>query len=364
MKISVGSLIVLVIISSSVSVYAELEPFNGEAGFCGFKNTLGKVVVPAKKYSYCGELNEGLAYIAVYGNSSNDKYRLYQGFVDNKGDIVIPTEHLVGAGVRGFSDGLVAVYKPYKPIKAIEYFSENEGYFGYMDKKRELVIPYKYTYADNFVKGFAVVGTKNILSEELKYGVIDKNDRILVPIQYDYVSSYDDGMFMYGEKNHWNNETIFGFIDSEGKVKIKAQWNELSHFSEGLAVARIGSVGFINKDGEYVIKPKYSYAYPFSEGLAVVKIDSGKDGKWGVINKAGSYVVSPKYDYVVPGIRSESLIDNGYSGDIKYKNGKVEFFSLIDKSRGEKGKLMRYTVDSNGQVINKKIFSSIDSYYE
>lgn len=114
----------------------------------GFVDTTGKEVIKCK-YQSVGEFKEGLLQVRL-----NDKW----GYVYVKGRTIIKHQF---EGTRGFSDELAIVTK-------------REGfdlyYHGFIDKLGNIVIPFKYTKAEDFKDGFAKV----MLDKRWIY--IDKND--------------------------------------------------------------------------------------------------------------------------------------------------------------------------------------------
>lgn len=298
-----------------VSAAAELKPFYEELAdewHCGYKNDMGEIVVPMKKYDECGEFSDGLAYIGMVAKpiigseSDGDKY--LQGFIDQTGFLVIPIEHEVVEGVypeyKDFSEGLVVVYR--------------NGKYGYMNKQRELVIPYRYQYAGEFKDGLALV------SQYDKNGIIDRSGNTVIPIKFHSLTNYSEGLAVYSEKNHWNDEYSYGYLDKKGNVSIKAKWNEASIFSEGLAAVRVGD---------------------------------DETGKWGIIDKTGNFIVKPEYDEPNIQIYTDAFsIDDGY-----YKKGRINMYKYTDASDPYKSSITQYTLDRQGNIIKKKFYSNWDS---
>ncbi|WP_352339600.1 WG repeat-containing protein [Psychrobacter sp. 16-MNA-CIBAN-0192] len=362
MKKSMNGLAVLIGLSLSLPVLADLKPFYTDEGVCSFKNSLGEVVVPAKNYLSCGEFSEGLTHIGVVRDHFDGTYNHYQGFIDRSGNTVIPTDHIVSESgaygetdFRDFHNGLVAVFKS-KP--------NAEGIYGYMNKQRELIVPYEYDSADDFKDGLAVVSKNRGLNDNPRSGVIDRTGRLVIPLKYESLWGYAEGMFIYGEKSHWGDDLIYGFLDKKGDVKVKAKWNDILPFSEGLATVNIGDWGFVDKSGNYAITPKYSDAYSFSEGLAFVRVGNEDDGKWGVINKQGNYIIAPQYDFIDPFSFSECC-DSGtddFAG--AYKNGNAYVYDFMNKKKGKYGPIVRHTIDSKGNVIGKKLFADWNALYD
>lgn len=298
---------------------AGLQPFYEESAnewHCGYKNNTGEIIVPIKKYEDCGGFSDGLAYVGMISKplveDEHVNYKYLQGFIDETGSLVIPLEHEVVDGVlntdyKNFSEGLVAVYRNSK--------------YGYMNKQRELVIPYKYQEANEFKDGLAIVIQNN------KYGAIDQSGKTVVPIKFDYLSDYSEELALYTEKNHWNDDYRYGYVDKQGNISIKAKWNR---------------------------------AAVFSEGLAAVKVGDYDSGKWGIIDKTGNFIVKPQYhEAAIQTYTDAYYLDDGY-----YKEGRMSMYKYTDASHTHESSVIRYIFNRQGKVINEKFYDSWDAIIE
>ncbi len=303
------ALTISAISANSMAALQKFETSGDSETLCGYKNAQGRVVVPAK-YQHCGDFYDGRAYVSVMkivkakGLDDYDDYIYLQGYIDEAGKLIIPTEHEAVVGeysvikYRNFSDGLVAVYK--------------NGKYGYLDKNGKLVIPYSYESAGNFNGGVAAV------SKNGKFGVINKANKLIVPFKFNWLEDYSEGLAAYKTTSLYD-EGKFGFIDPTGKIVIPARWNEV---------------------------------YPFSEGLAAVSA-GGKNSKWGIIDKTGKVIVVPTYDTVFVQYTADAIPE----GDGIYKNGKLDVYRLNNQTKdgGYKG-ITRYTLNRSGKVMTKKTF--------
>ena len=154
--------------------------------------------------------------------------------------------------------------------------------YGYQDKRKKIVIPGRYKYADEvFHEGLAVVEYND------KFGYIDKNGDGVIATQYEKAYSFSGGVALvydYGQ---------YGYIDKKGDVAIPFQFKNAGTMSEGLAwVNKDGKYGYIDTSGRLAIDYQYDEAGAFYDGLAVAK----KDGKWGFIDKNGTPVIDFQYE--------------------------------------------------------------------
>lgn len=289
-------------------------------GKYGFIDKTGKEIIPTK-YDWAGDFNEGLARVAL-----DDK----AGYIDKKGKVAIPLKYeWAGDFSEGFArvvlnDKFGYIDETGKEIIPTKYewagdFSEDLAAtnIGYINQKGEVVIPYKnleIQEAWDFSEGLAQVEIRG------QNGFIDKNGKLVIPAIYS--SMYDElgfwidkeegfgfyeelfyGWRKYGDRSFKeglahvrNQDWEWGYIDKSGKTVISfgsshfgSGWD--GDFSEGLAIARLngenGELGYINKIGKEVISYKYDYAYDFSEGLASVELN----GKYGYIDKTGKEII-------------------------------------------------------------------------
>lgn len=316
---SIVSLSFLGLLYSS-SALAELKPFYEESNngwHCGYKNDIGEIVVPIKKYEDCGEFSDGLAYVGMIAKplvqNDNGGHKHLQGFIDQTGRLVIPIEHeavedLVGTNYESFSEGLVVVYR--------------NGKYGYMNKQRELVIPYRYEHASWFKDGLATV------TQYGKYGAINQLGDTVIPLKFDYLGNYSEGLAIYSEKNHWNDESSYGYVDKKGDISIKASWSDANSFSEGLAAVMVGGYG---------------------------------SRKWGVIDKTGVFVVKPEYDEIIIQPDNDVDTDVGFVADGYYRQGIINMYKYTDASNPYESSVTRYILNRQGDVIGKKFYSDRES---
>lgn len=308
---------------------------------------LAKAVV---NYDEVCDFHEGLA--RVY---KGDKY----GFIDKMGNEVIPCvyEQLMEADPN-FHDGLALVHQGEKYFfinkegkEAFPYnydtglnFSDGlalvwkDRKCGYIDTKGNEVIALtdKY-YGTSFHDGLAAVR-----NDEGKYGFIDKKGELVIPMSFDVDEGGETSEFHEGYAVVCKNEK-YGYIDKSGKEAIPCNYSAAFNFSEGMAlVIKEGKFGFIDVNGKEIIPCEYSYANHFSEGIAVVQ----KDGKDQFIDKTGKVVLDNSYSGI-------SKFQEGFS--VVYKEGeKNEYFTQY----------VHGFIDKNGKEVIPCIYNTCNLFSE
>ncbi len=308
-----------------------LNEFTGEAGKKGFKNTSGKIIIPAI-YDKVASFNEGRAMV-----SKNNLF----GYVDEKGNEIVPIQyqdvdlwfyHGV-ALVKKYnqwglvdSNGNTLVSPQYDEISPSNLFREHVKWltvqkkdkYGLIDERGKLILPLNYEAIENYADSFFYVrqnGKVSLLDRQLKtllpftyehidyetfiqknkasvklngkWGYIDNNGREILAVKYDNLYGFSEGLFAV-ELDH-----KVGFVDLKGNVVIPLQYERAQAFSEGLAAVRKnGKFGFIDKTGKKIIDFNYSFVYSFSQGLAAIE----KNNKWGYIDRKGNLVIPCIYD--------------------------------------------------------------------
>lgn len=229
---------------------------------CGYIDTKGNEVIALTDKYYGSSFHDGLAAV----RNDEGKY----GFIDKKGELVIPMSFDTDEGGEAseFHEGYAVVCK-------------NEKY-GYIDKSGKEVIPCNYSAAFNFSEGMAVV------MKEGKFGFIDANGKEIIPCEYSYANHFSEGIAVVQKDGKYQ------FIDKTGKVVLDNSYSGISNFQEGFSVVyKEGEKneyftqyvhGFIDKNGKEVIPCTYNTCNQFSEGLAVVE----KDGIYGFVDKKGN----------------------------------------------------------------------------
>lgn len=163
--------------------------------------------------------------------------------VDIKGDEIAKLEESIVCVNSYFSDGLLL-------------FKNQESKYGYMDNNGKIVIPAKFTYAQPFNEGVAVVSDTEDDKPAKEYFIIGTNGKTVAELKFDNldmsVPVFFDGVLVCGNR----------VIGKDGKLLFRtpSKWDYVSPYNGGYAnYQEEGSFGITDKKGEVVIKAKYDY---------------------------------------------------------------------------------------------------------
>jgi WG containing repeat/TonB C terminal len=162
------------------------------------------------------------------------------------------------------------------------HFLDSSSAFGYMDKTGKLVIQPRFSLAQNFKDGVAIVGIKKSNSSDqslnaFSYGLINKMGQFLVEPQYSYIEPFNEGLAVIRLKD--TAQTKLGLINTQGKLVVAPHYSSISSFSEGLARVSettfdsagqplLEQYGYIDKTGKVVIPLLFKSASMFINGHA------------------------------------------------------------------------------------------------
>lgn len=327
-------------------------------GKYGFLDKKGQEVIPFI-YGAASGFSEGLSAVEKDG-----KY----GFINKKGETIIPfmfdyAETFNGeATIASKNDKNVIINKEGKVVKEFssgqfQGFSEgmalyenDEGKYGFVDEKGNLVIPCSY-YAVNWLFGVFVDGYASVYKEDVgKFGIIDKSGKTILPFKFEVGNGgieYSEGLFCAYEKDK------AGYYDTNGKCVIPSKFDEAAPFSEGLAAVKQGDLwGFIDKTGKMVINPLFDEVRSFSDGLAVVK----KNDRYGIVDKNGKSTFTSD-ELKTVNIQNRKSIENNeeryeeeYGADLEYEeesnNKQVDISPILYECQNEITAIQREIEDA------------------
>jgi hypothetical protein len=309
-----------------------------KSGKYGYVDKKGKVVLePKYEDVFC--FSEGLAGVVV-----NKKI----GFIDKKGNMVIEPKY---DEAELFHNGIaaVAVNKKWGYIdKTGKYIFEPQ--FDYVSSFRDDGVTSArsgstWSIIDN--KGSKLFSVDKDLSgyneglatleEDGKYGFIDKKGNWVIKPALEKFTRFIEGVAVVAINNK------YGVIDKQGNFIVKPIYNQIDDFKEGLAHFEYfdskgdGYNGFLNTKGEIAIKPEFAHAWmEFSGGIVPVALTQKDywDTTWTYIDKTGKPVSPNKFTYrALSGNKAVGTIFKSAAGTAhNYKNGR--FIGVLNNKIG------------------------------
>lgn len=266
-----------------------------------------------------------------------------------------------------FCEGLAAV-------------KNTEGLCGYIDYSGEVVIPYQFRYAFNFIKD----GIARYIGMDKSRGYIDKEGNILFSF-YDKiytVSDFSEGYVIVSNIiSQIPFDVRFGVYNTLGEECISPMYHDLGAMTYNrLRFAKKNNkFGYINEYDVEIIPFVYDGATDFSEGVAGVYLN----GKGGYIDSLNNVIIPFDYQLISPfkdGIAIVANIESVYETTVFYHRGiidnkgtvilPVEYDRVltldnriftIRKDLGDKKDLWKY-IDRQGNELFEKGFKEANEF--
>jgi Protein of unknown function (DUF3298)./KWG Leptospira. len=257
----------------------------------GYLDREGNEAVPLK-YEYVGDYNNGKAVVKI----SDNQYAL----IGLNGQILKIYRY---AFVGEIGDGLLA------------FKQSDDGKFGYMDVDGNIVIQPKYTAAQSFSKGRAIVNISESYSNG--YGLIDEKGNYIMMPQYNDINLLGDNRVAVGraiDKDQPYLGSKFAIADTDGKFLTDFIYNGVLNYKDGFASAFNDKYTFfIDKNG------KVAKNLPMVSGSGTLYfegdlIKADVDHRVSYLDKVGNIVW--KQDTIIP------LNNQYFVKEEKYKSNK------------------------------------------
>lgn len=217
--------------------------------------------------------------------------------------------------IAAITVSIIALIPKKYEVKLFHYgmaVAEQNGKYGYINKKGSFVIYPQYDYAYAF-------GDNGLASVEINglYGYINKKGKFEIPLQFDWAGEFCDGLAPVVSNKK------YGYINKKGDFVIYPQYDYAAQFTEyGLAAVRVDKKwGYINKKGQYALGAlRFDGAGSFMRGRASVKTN----GKYGYIDKTGNFVIPPIYDYATAFHNNNIATVSKYNDDGNWKTYNID----------------------------------------
>jgi hypothetical protein len=178
--------------------------------------------------------------------------------------------------VHVFSDGLAAIKKKEK--------------FGFIDNKGNLVIPCIYDAVLDFTENKCGVANLNTIGDSTFYewNFIDRSGKKIMNLTFDEVHEFKSNLACATLKGKT------GWIDNKGKFVFGNDFEECKSFKNNFAsFKKNGAWGLINRIGKIVIEPTFYSLGEFNNGL--IPFSLGPDHSTGYLDSVGNIQIKPFY---------------------------------------------------------------------
>jgi hypothetical protein len=232
-------------------------------GKWGYIDRAGRVAI-APRFERAERFSEGLAAVVLDGQ---------HGYVDPAGAMaLIPEQGPAGPVHRPFKDGLAAVRR--------------ESGVGFIDRSGKLVIPARFTSAEDFSEGLAFA------CGGVGCGYIDRTGRGVLGPGFLGGTPFRGGIaaVWIGKADMMTKRYV---LYDRDRGRLTGDWENVGSFSESLVAVRSqGRWGYVDRAGRGVIRPRFSGAGEFSEGLAPV---SEQTWVCGYTDRSGTLVIPARF---------------------------------------------------------------------
>lgn len=215
---------------------------------------------------------------------------------------------------------------------------------------------------------------------------IDKSGNTVFKTKYTEAQDFHNGYAVIGKII--KKDTLYGIINNKGETIIEPRFSQIRNYSDGLTAILdkdAGCWGFINKTGSIVIEPKFSVVKDFHENVAWVATFSSKGMLWGLIDSNGKMLIEQKYlvkdledfsngiGYIYVPERRYVTISFLEQEDLKHgvKNPRYENFKYYDErmrrwgdkytTMQETDLIVKYQIDKQGN--EKEVYKTVESFY-
>ncbi len=153
----------------------------------------------------------------------------------------------------------------------VNTFSQNNKYYGLVDKDGNTVLEAKYKKVIKLGKNAWIVQNK-----KNRFGLMDNEGKILVPLKYRHVERLFDKWVKFG------NDTDFGIYDEFGKVVVPAEFRAIEPLFGGKFLTyKDYKYGIYSNKGEKLLDNEFDMIYMPSPKVTRIQ----KDGEWIEVEK-------------------------------------------------------------------------------
>lgn len=206
----------------------------------------------SKAYTYIGSYTEGRAIFSIENSEGNWLY----GFLDREGKEIIPARY---KAANDFNNGKAVV-------------KADEGEYNLIGLDGRVLNTYRYNFVGDIGDGLLPFREK----DDGKYGFIDERGNIVIEPKFTGAQAFNEGRAIVNVGEDFTNE--YGLIDKDGHFIIEPIYNDIQLLGEGrVAVGRsiekdkpyMGSqYAIADINGNFLTDFIYSQVLSYKDGLA------------------------------------------------------------------------------------------------
>ena len=204
----------------------------------------GSVVIPFEYYKL-GAYSEGLFAAEIEGKDRNKA-----GYIDRNNQIIIP---FIYAEADDFSEGLAAVHKYDKTVNSL-FGPIPSQKCGFINTKGEVVIPFKFKWQFNslkFSEGFCAIGTLNnsrMMYETDRNSFIDRKGNVVISGLFTDAEPFENGVSRIKKNDK------YGYINKKGEIIIPCQYDDYGFEKDCLCLKKDGVEYHFTYEGDLITK--------------------------------------------------------------------------------------------------------------
>ena len=190
----------------------------------------GSIVIPFEYYKL-GNYSEGLFAAEIEGKDRNKA-----GFIDRDNQVVIP---FIYAEADDFSEGLAAVHKYDETVYSM-YGPVPSQKSGFINTKGDVVIPFKFKWQMNslkFSEGLCAIGTRNndrMMYETDRNSFINTKGEVVISGLFTDAEPFENGV------SRIKKDGKYGYINKQGEIIIPCQYDDYGYEKDCLCLKKDG----------------------------------------------------------------------------------------------------------------------------
>jgi len=250
------------------------------------------------------EFENGIAKVYVhYDDYDSD----LEGYINKKGEIVIPVEYYK---IRKFV-GDIAI------ANSIHYSDLRSNMWGAIDKDGKQVIPFIFKEIEDFnERGYTIARFADLDC----YGVINLKGETIIPAIYNEITAIKDLYICYLRKEHTTNKFVSGVLNERNEIVIPFIYSCIIHIKNFHFIVK-------NEKEYYIIdidhKILTSDVYDYLEIIEDEYLICWKNRKCGLIKMDGTIIIPIQFEY------RQILANKNIYVTLQNKNGVIDKYGKI-----------------------------------